>query len=90
MLIVHIRVKLWHVLLLALITATVRGGEISLGPGWNLITVPLSEASAPVDAYLAQNLIAGSLQKIWTYDNGWFSYVPDPTKTQPMGLWTRS
>ena len=56
-----------------LVQTTVFTGEITLGAGWNLITVPLTGSSVSVDAYLAQNF-TGTVEKIWTYDGVWASY----------------
>ena len=58
---------------LLLLTQRLIGGEINLGAGWNLLTIPLVESSVDAKTYLSANLI-GNVQKIWTYDDGWSYY----------------
>ena len=66
--------------------------EITLSPGWNLITIPLGSVSSPIEAYLQSNLSSGEVLKIWNYDGGWKSYTPGGSNTlsnfeQNRGYW---
>ena len=60
--------------MLALIQLHLTAGEIQLSPGWNLVTVPLTESKVNIKDYLDKNLTQGTIQKIWTYDGGWSYY----------------
>jgi len=50
-----------------------------LASGWNLVSVPVSQATS-VGTWIATKGLSGKVTKIWTYDGGWKSWIPNQTE----------
>jgi hypothetical protein len=48
----------------------------TLAPGWNLVSIPLSQESTEIIPFLAQQGISDQVTKIWSYDRSWKQYTP--------------
>ena len=48
----------------------------TLAPGWNLVSIPISQESVEIIPFLEANGLSGLVTKIWSYDKAWKQYTP--------------
>jgi hypothetical protein len=58
--------------------------DVPVEKGWNLVSFPM-DSEQELESYLSERLfnseefpllLEDSVEKIWSYDNGWFCYEP--------------